>query len=82
MTIARVSASPVYFGHVLPSTSTVPVRRLASPNGTPSVKAGKPAVTDRLLEWVVPLLTLIGTAAAMWFVVTDGWFQLFGFWAS
>ena len=82
MTIARVSASPVYFGHVLPRTPGVPVRRLASPNGTSSVKAGKPETTDRLLDWVVPLLTLIGTAAAMWFVVTDGWFQLFGFWAS
>ena len=82
MTIARVSASPVYFGHVLPRTPTVPVRRLANLNGTPSVKARKPEITDQLLEWVVPLLTLIGTAAAMWFVVTDGWFQLFGFWAS
>ena len=34
-----------------------------------------------LLQWIFPLLTLLGTAAAMWFVVTDGWFQLFGFWA-
>ncbi len=82
MTIARLSASPVYFGQVLPRTPTVPVRRLANPNGTPSVKTRKREITDRLLEWVVPLLTLVGTAAAMWFVVTDGWFQLFGFWAS
>jgi hypothetical protein len=35
----------------------------------------------RLLDVVVPMLILLATAAAMWFVVTDGWFQLVGFWA-
>ena len=36
---------------------------------------------DWILKWLFPLLTVLGTAAAMWFVVSDGWFQLFGFWA-
>jgi len=35
-----------------------------------------------LQKWILPVLTLLGTIAAMWFVVGDGWLQLFGFWGS
>ena len=82
MTIAKLSASPVYFAHVLPRVPLAPRSATSSSQFNSIVGAQKHATSDWLHEWLIPLLTLLGTAAAMWFVVTEGWFQLFGFWAS
>ncbi|MBV9074601.1 MAG: hypothetical protein JOZ10_13290 [Acidobacteria bacterium] len=35
---------------------------------------------DRMKEWTLHLLLLSLTAAAMWFVVTEGWVRLLGMW--
>ena len=70
MAVGKLHASPLYAAPVLlPPVAPISNRRVKR-------KSRK----DRLLEWVIPILTLIATALAMWFVVTDGWFQLFGFW--
>jgi hypothetical protein len=82
MTIARLSASPLYVQRVLrlevegTQVSFLPWR--------PDQRRCKPvrqSTAEVMLEWFVPVLTLLGTAAAMWFVLSDGWFQLFGLWA-
>lgn len=71
MAVGKLQASPMYVAPVLlPPAALVSNRRVKR-------KSRK----EEMLEWVIPILTLIATALAMWFVVTDGWFQLFGFWA-
>jgi len=76
MTVAKQMASPVYFGTVL--------RPPSLPASTkPRVQSRQSAdrsTANRLLEGLLTLLIAMATAASMWFVVTDGWFRLFGFW--
>ena len=76
MTVAKLMASPVYFGTVLrpPSLPTSIKPRVQSPQSAERSTAG------RVLEGLFTLLIAVATAASMWFVVTDGWFRLFGFW--
>lgn len=80
MTIAKLIASPVYYERVFRPVPVRPIATIARPGSDSRLTTPKRNSTDRVREWIVPVLTLIGTAAAMWFVVTEGWFQLFGFW--
>ena len=78
MAVGKLNASSFYFARLesasIPRTS--PTASLTQKElSTPQTRA------EQIQEWILPMLTLIGTAAAMWFVVTDGWFQLFGFWS-
>ena len=80
MAVGKLNASPFYFAHLqaasLPRTAaTASLIEKEQALSTSQTRA------ERIQEWILPVLTLIGTAAAMWFVVTDGWFQLFGFWS-
>jgi hypothetical protein len=81
MTLATLSNTPMYAGTVL--YPALP-RKILSHRGLRLIGAenhsGRPNKTS-IMEWVIPILALIGTAGAMWFVVTNGWFQLCGFWA-
>jgi hypothetical protein len=80
MTIAKLIASPVYYERVFRPVPVTPIATIARDRSN-SRATQKGNSTEWVQEWIVPVLTLVGTAAAMWFVVTEGWFQLFGFWA-
>ena len=81
MTIAKLIASPVYYERVFRQVPITPSTTIARSRSDSRSTTQKRKSTDWIQEWIVPVLTLIGTAAAMWFVVTEGWIQLFGFWA-
>jgi hypothetical protein len=81
MTIAKLIASPVYYERVFRPVPVTPVATIVRGRFNSRSTTQKRNSTDWVQEWIVPVLTLVGTAAAMWFVVTEGWFQLFGFWA-
>ncbi|HWC18717.1 MAG TPA: hypothetical protein VG498_17025 [Terriglobales bacterium] len=76
MTVSKLSECRLYSSAVIKPAAAFPVFRLDSTRVPGQEEAG---IFQR---WILPLLTLLGTIAAMWFVVGDGWFQLFGFWGS
>ena len=79
MTLATLGDSPMYADTVLrpsPSATSVVYGSFRNEMGN----RRNPDQSSKF-EWIIPVLTLLGTAGAMWFVVTDGWFQLFGLWA-
>jgi hypothetical protein len=80
MAVGKLNSSSFYFAHLqsAPIARTSTNARLAGSQGPVS---SPQTLAQRVQGWIVPILTLIGTAGAMWFVVTDGWFRLFGFWS-
>ena len=82
MTLAKLTASPVYYATVLQPVSRDDRCGIESRSIVCSLLPPKQADSNPLKEWLVTVLTIVGTAAAMWFVLTEGWFQLFGPWAS
>jgi hypothetical protein len=80
MTVCKFVASPVYYQRVLRPTPVTSITSIGRDRSESRSATKKRKATHWTWDWIVPVLTLIGTAAAMWFVVTEGWFQLFGFW--
>lgn len=84
MTIARLSASPLYVERVLrrpkaPANLQISFSRGFAYQHLHSRR--RPTTAETIVEWFVPVLTLLGTVAAMWFVASDGWFQLCTLWS-
>ena len=82
MTIARLSASPLYAARVLHSEDWARLQAsfpLRSPHASWR-KPNRSTTSERVVAWAAPFLTLLGTV--MWFVITNGWFQLCALWSS
>jgi len=77
MTVSKLSECYLYSSAVIKPTVASTALALTQPAICSTHE--EPGV---LQKWILPVLTLLGTIAAMWFVVGDGWFQLFGFWGS
>lgn len=77
MTVSKLSECHLYSSAVIKPAAAHAVFAWAQPATTSG--QDRPGVFQK---WILPLVTLLGTIAAMWFVVGDGWFQLFGFWGS
>ncbi len=77
MTVSKLSECYLY------SSAVIKPRIASSPLGwTQAATSSTHEEPGVLQKWILPVLTLLGTIAAMWFVVGDGWLQLFGFWGS
>ena len=80
MTLAIFRGTPIYAATVL---YPCPARKNPSYHDLRLIVSDmpkRPPLKKSAMGWIVPFLTLLGTAGAMWFVVTDGWFQLVGLW--
>ena len=76
MTVSKLSECRLYSSAVIKPAAAFPAFGWTQPKSASQEEAGI------FQKWILPLLTLLGTIAAMWFVVGDGWFQLLGFWGS
>ena len=77
MTVSKLSECYLYSSAVI--KPTIASRAMAWTQPATSSTHEEPGAFQK---WILPVLTLLGTIAAMWFVVGDGWLQLFGFWGS